>query len=167
MVLSGMITPRRKAGRPFGTYIGKHPRIILGKATKMYRLWQGMKRRCSSKKSHLWKYYGGRGITVDARWLGKHGFDNFVDDMGPKPSPKHALERVDNAKGYSKENCKWATMKEQCNNRRPKSINPDSIWGKAKLAGQPYQLVIQRLRLGWDESEALCRPSAGTHKPAS
>lgn len=79
--------------------------------------WHAMVQRCTNPNKGNYQYYGGRGITVCERWL---KFDEFYADMGARP-PGMTLERKDNEKGYSLENCVWATMKAQSNNRRARS----------------------------------------------
>ena len=80
-----------------------------------YTAWTGMFQRCTNPNQIGYKYYGGRGITVCERWK---NFDNFLEDMGKRPSNNFSLDRIDTSLGYFKENCRWATPKEQARNRR-------------------------------------------------
>ena len=89
-----------------------------------YRAWVQARARCRDSKHPAWKNYGGRGITVCERWNRPHGgFEAFFEDMGPRPSPKHSLDRIDNSAGYCKENCRWTTWSEQSKNKRPRLRN--------------------------------------------
>lgn len=85
-----------------------------------YRTYRAMLDRCSNKNNPSYKHYGGRGIAVCERWLGKDGFRNFLNDLGNRPAGKYSLDRVDSNKNYSPDNCRWATWIVQEGNR---SIN--------------------------------------------
>lgn len=95
-----------------------------------YRAWSDLKRRCLNRKNKAWHLYGARGISVCERWLSS--FDNFLADMGRKPVGRYSIDRIDNDGNYEPGNCRWATQKQQLENRRPRSE-----WKKRK-ANDPH-----------------------------
>lgn len=80
-----------------------------------FSVWLGVISRCYNKNNSAYHNYGGRGITVCDEWL--HSFESFYEDMGSRPA-KYELDRVDNSKGYSKDNCRWASKSENLRNTR-------------------------------------------------
>ena len=82
---------------------------------KEYRAWKAMRNRCNNPNYHAYHRYGGRGINVCNRWS---NFENFLNDMGKAPYKNYQLDRINNDKGYSPDNCRWVTPKENSNNRK-------------------------------------------------
>lgn len=80
------------------------------------RIYRGLKARCNNKKNPAYPDYGGRGVVVCERW--QESFENFYEDMGPRPSPKHSLDRSDNDGNYEPSNCRWVTRSVQNSNQR-------------------------------------------------
>lgn len=129
--------------------------------TPEYYLWKAMKRRTGSPNDSQYHNYGGRGITVCERW--RKSFSNFLADMGPRPTPKHQLERVNNEGPYAPTNCVWATRHEQCRNRRTNT--PLTYKGETKTLldwaqdlGMYRETLRDRIRRGWSVEQALETP---------
>jgi len=131
--------------------------------TPEHRAWTAMKSRCSDAKVPSHENYGARGISVCRRWI--DSFEDFYADMGPRPSSKHTLERRDNSKGYGPENCVWASMIEQQNNKRNTFYvvydgERVGLGIALRRSGSELQhgTVARRLREGWDLHLALFTP---------
>lgn len=117
-----------------------HGHNRCGNVSPTYRSWAAMKTRCFNQKLPQWKDYGARGITVCERWM---DFENFLEDMGERPSLDHTLDRKWNGGNYEPSNCRWATRKEQNRNRRDNRI-VDLEGQKMPLAQAAELLGIHR-----------------------
>jgi len=129
--------------------------------SRLYSIWKGMKSRCINKRSYTYKSYGGRGITVCARWL--EDFVNFYNDMNPTYAPGLTLDRIDFDKGYEPSNCRWATRAEQSKNRKS-SVFVDTLEGKmyvaeaARRAGLSQAGMMSRVRNNFPIEQLLLPP---------
>ena len=138
----------------------KHGHCSGPKPSTTYFTWAGMVARCTNPGNSHFPHYGGRGIKVCERW---QTFENFLADMGEKPGPRMSVERIDNSKGYSPENCRWATDAEQARNRRNnrhltlgRKTQTMADWAE-ELGIHPATLS-DRVRTGMTDQEALTSP---------
>ena len=135
--------------------------------TRVFRIWQGMKRRCLNRKRPEYKNYGGRGITVCERWM---DFRNFFEDMG-QPRDGYSLERIDVNGNYEPGNCVWASRAQQASNKRTNVfIEIDGEVYTLRQCAERFRInegtLHSRLRiLGWSVDEALrTKPKTGNNQ---
>ncbi len=129
--------------------------------TRELRIWQKMIARCHRPEDDHFKYYGARGIYVCDRW--RNSVADFYSDMGPRPSPKHSIERKNNDGPYSPDNCRWATHAEQMLNRRNSVMltylgKTQNLCLWAKELGLPFKLLQSRNARGWPTEKILETP---------
>lgn len=144
----------------------------LGVSTKAhngaYRSWEKMKDRVLNVNHEAHGYYGGKGITICDKWL---TFAGFFEDMGDRPQGK-TLDRIDNALGYFKENCRWSTVIEQNNNKTSCVVLTidgvtKNVTQWAMESGNSRFLIYGRIKLGWDAKRAVWTPSNRTKKASA
>ena len=127
--------------------------------TPIYRTWVNIKSRCQNPKDKKYNIYGGRGIKVCEQW---QKFENFYKDMQPHPGSKYSIDRIDNNGDYEPSNCRWATAKQQANNRRSNHLitfkgKTQNMKQWAKEIGLNYSTLLLRInQLGWPLEKALC-----------
>lgn len=151
----------------------KHGHAIKGDVTKEYKAWSKLKARCLDENGKDYPRYGGRGITVCERW--RESFENFYADIGPKPSNKRSIDRIDNDGHYSCGKCdectisgwpanvRWATDTEQARNKsNTRFIDFDgqsiclSEW--SEKTGMRSSVILHRLKRGWSVEASLSKP---------
>lgn len=129
-----------------------------------YTCWGRMRQRCENPKNKSFRDYGGRGISVCARW---QSFENFIADMGKRPSKNHSIERINNDGNYEPSNCRWATRAEQAINKRNNRYlthNGETrlICEWAEITGIPRKTIITRIdQQNWNIADALTIPNTG------
>lgn len=132
--------------------------------TPEYRTWKSINNRCHVTTDKNYANYGGRGIVVCKRWRRvENNYSSllrFISDMGKRPSDKHSIERIDNSKGYSRSNCRWATQIEQVNNTRRSvkltfSGKTMTVAEWARHLGMTDDCLRTRLYKGWTIERAL------------
>lgn len=148
----------------------RHGHSCGGRRTPEYRSWKAMKTRCTNTNFPTFKHYGGRGIRICDRWI--NSFENFFADMGPKPTPKHSLDRIDNNGNYEPSNCRWATQDQQVRNcRRARRFIFQgidlSVMEWSKKLGIPWTCLAQRHDWGWPAERALTEPVRQKSKKSS
>ncbi len=133
------------------------------RGTPEFWAWSAMICRCHKPKTKLYHHYGGRGISVCVRW--RHSFENFLEDMGLRPSRKHSLDRYPNNNGnYEPENCRWATQKQQMNNTRCNVVlhlggESATVSEWAEITGKTQSQIRWRIAKGWSVEDVLTKPT--------
>lgn len=128
--------------------------------TPEYGVWAAMKRRCLNPNVRHYERYGGRGIRVCGRWM---EFQNFLADMGSRPSSRHQLDRIDNDGDYAPGNCRWALVKTQSRNRSNNIMLTHNdttmcVQDWAKQIGVKPSTLYARLKRGWSDERTICTP---------
>jgi len=127
-----------------------------------YRVWEEMRARCYNPKHISYKHYGGRGITVCERW---HKYENFLEDVGRKPTPKHSIDRIDNNGNYEPNNVRWANdyqqQRNRTDNRRIEYRGETKTLAEwAEILDVPSSRLQHRLqKYGWTVERAFSEPS--------
>jgi len=130
----------------------------VGRLTPEFRTWVSMRFRCRDTRH---ANYGGRGIRVCDRW--DQSFEAFLQDMGPRPSDQHSLDRIDVNGDYEPHNCRWATVKQQLRNKRGNRLltcrgETKTLAEWCEITGQKWHTITGRIMRGWGVEDAIFRP---------
>lgn len=134
-----------------------------GGRTREYVSWQAMNGRCRNPRNKAYRNYGALGITVCDRWVSS--FESFLEDMGPRPTPTHSIDRINPNAGYFPENCRWATRLEQSRNKRGTTrielLGLLLTFGEwQEITGTPCYRMRSRIKSGRSPADAIF-PTAG------
>lgn len=129
--------------------------------TRFYRIWAGMITRCHNTKDQTYQRYGERGIKVCDEW--REDFRNFKKDMEDSYSDGLQIDRIDNSKGYSKENCRWVNLKQQARNKSNVKFyhykgKTGTLGDFAEMIGEQRHFLLNRIRKGVSFNEAIETP---------
>lgn len=137
-----------------------HGHAKNGNISPTFRTWCSVIQRCTDKNGTGYKKYGAKGITVCDRWL--NSFESFLADMGERPSSKYSIDRIDPRQGYYPENCRWATMKEQQNNRTNNRLitvdgQTKTLMQWSECLGMNHTSIIGRINRGMNLKDAVTK----------
>lgn len=135
-----------------------HGETRMRKRSPEYGAWAGMITRCTNTKSSQFADYGGRGIRVCRGW--RNDFAGFLRDMGRRPGPGYSVERINNSRGYTQRNCKWATRSEQAANKRNnRNLTYRGVTMNVCMWARSLRIhrstILWRLRAGWSVAQVL------------
>jgi hypothetical protein len=126
-----------------------------------YKTWDSIKQRCTNPNTAGFEWYGGKGVAIAPEW--RDDFEAFFAYVGPRPSPRHSIERINGNGNYEPGNVCWANWTQQANNRSNNRVvqfqgAAMTLKQAADLAGIPYKTVKGRIQKGWSEERALSVP---------
>lgn len=129
--------------------------------TRMFKIWTGVRKRCTNPKCKSYHNYGGRGITISPKW---DNFINFYNDMKEGYADDLSLDRIDHNGNYEPGNCRWATQKTQNRNRRNNHIvncenESKTLAEWSEISGVNYTVIAYRIKNGWDTKKAIYTPT--------
>jgi hypothetical protein len=134
-----------------------------------YKTWLSMRKRCNQIKSISYKYYGGRGIKICDRWSSENGYQNFLADMGRKPTEKHTIDRIDVNGNYEPSNCRWATKQQQEENKRNSRNTSGCVGVSRKPHSNSWGAQINKQYLGCfrNKADAIARRKEAELQPCN